>query len=80
MKQFSNSLVTKIRGEDEMQFEYKKFSNLVASKVPVSIFLVNGIQLQGVITEYDKYAIVLDRDGESQLIYKHAISTISKGK
>ena len=44
--------------------------------VPVTIFLVNGVKLQGVITWFDNYSILLKRDGHIQLIYKHAVSTI----
>lgn len=44
--------------------------------VPVTIFLVNGVKLQGVITWFDNYSMLLKRDGHIQLIYKHAVSTI----
>ena len=46
------------------------------SKVPVTMFLVNGVKLQGVITWFDNFCVLLRRDGQSQLVYKHAISTI----
>ena len=46
------------------------------AKVPVTIFLINGVKLQGVITWFDNFCILLRRDGQSQLVYKHAISTI----
>ena len=45
-------------------------------KNSVTIFLVNGVKLQGVITWFDNFCILLRRDGQSQLVYKHAISTI----
>lgn len=45
-------------------------------KVPVTIFLVNGVKLQGVITWFDSFCVLLRRDGQSQLVYKSAISTI----
>ena len=48
-------------------------------KVPVTIFLVNGVKLQGVITWFDKFCLLLRRDAQSQLVYKHAISTIMPG-
>ena len=44
--------------------------------VAVTIFLVNGVKLQGIITWFDNYSILLKRDGHIQLIYKHAVSTI----
>lgn len=46
------------------------------NKVPVTIFLVNGVKLQGVITWFDNFCMLLRRDGQSQLVYKHAISTV----
>ena len=46
------------------------------SKTPVTIFLVNGVKLQGVITWFDNFCVLLRRDGHSQLVYKHAISTV----
>ncbi len=49
-------------------------------KTPVTIFLVNGIKLQGVVTWFDNFCVLLRRDGQSQLVYKHAISTIMPGQ
>jgi host factor-I protein len=46
------------------------------NKTPVTVFLTNGVKLQGVITMYDNWSVLLRRDGHSQLIYKHAMSTI----
>jgi host factor-I protein len=45
-------------------------------KAPLTIFLVNGVKLQGVITWFDNFCVLLRRDGISQLVYKHAISTV----
>ena len=45
-------------------------------KVPVTVFLVNGVKLQGVVTWFDNFCVLLRRDAHSQLVYKHAISTI----
>jgi host factor-I protein len=42
----------------------------------VTIFLINGVKLQGVVTWFDNFCVLLRRDGASQLVYKHAISTI----
>ncbi|MDX9690608.1 MAG: RNA chaperone Hfq [Proteobacteria bacterium] len=50
--------------------------NLRKSKMPTTIFLVNGVKLQGVITCSDEFSVLLQRDGHAQLVYKHAISTI----
>jgi len=46
------------------------------SKISITIFLINGVKLQGVITWFDNFCVLLRRDGQSQLVYKHAISTI----
>ena len=45
-------------------------------KTSVTVFLVNGVKLQGIITWFDSFCLLLRRDGHSQLVYKHAISTI----
>lgn len=44
--------------------------------IPLTIFLMNGFQLRGVVTGFDCFTVVLDTDGKQQIIYKHAISTI----
>ena len=41
------------------------------AKIPVTVFLINGVKLQGVITWFDNFCILLRRDGQSQLVYKH---------
>ena len=46
-------------------------------RMPITVFLVNGYQIRGVVKGFDNYTIVLDSDGKQQMIYKHAISTIS---
>jgi host factor-I protein len=46
------------------------------NKVPVTIFLVNGVKLQGVVTWFDNFCVLLKRDGQAQLVYKHAVSTV----
>ena len=45
-------------------------------QVPVTMFLMNGFQMRGVITGFDAFVVVLDTDGKQQVIYKHAISTV----
>lgn len=51
-------------------------NRLRADDVPVTIFLVNGAKLQGIVAGFDNFCILLRREGRSQLVYKHAISTI----
>ena len=48
-------------------------------KIPLTIFLVNGVKLNGVVSWFDNFCVLLKRDGISQLVYKHAISTIMPG-
>jgi host factor-I protein len=50
------------------------------NKTPVTVFLINGVKLQGMITWFDNFCVLLRRDGQSQLVYKHAISTIMPGQ
>lgn len=46
-------------------------------KVPITLFLMNGFQLRGIITGFDSFVVVLVSDGKQQMIYKHAISTLA---
>ena len=63
--------------QDKKQNLQDTFLNSVRrSKTPLTIFLVNGVKLQGVVTWFDNFCVLLRRDGQSQLVYKHAISTI----
>ena len=50
------------------------------AKLQLTVFLVNGFQLRGVVTGFDSFTVVLDSEGKQQLIYKHAISTIIPSK
>jgi host factor-I protein len=51
-------------------------NNVRKNKSPVTVFLINGVKLQGIITWFDNYSVLLRRDAHSQLVFKHAISTI----
>ncbi|HHZ20680.1 MAG TPA: RNA chaperone Hfq [Firmicutes bacterium] len=44
--------------------------------IPVTVYLVNGFQLRGLVRGFDNFTVILDNDGKQQLIYKHAISTV----
>ena len=46
------------------------------AKMPVTVFLVNGVKRQGIISWFDNFCVLLRRDSHSQLVYKHAISTV----
>ena len=45
-------------------------------KIPVTLFLMNGFQLRGVVRSFDSFVVLIDADGRQQMIYKHAISTV----
>jgi host factor-I protein len=65
---------------DRAQNLQDTFLNYVRkNKTPLTIFLVNGVKLQGIVTWFDNFCVLLRRDGHSQLVYKHAISTIMPG-
>ena len=62
---------------DKVQNLQDAFLNEVRKqKIPLTIFLVNGVKLNGVVSWFDNFCVLLRRDGISQLVYKHAISTI----
>lgn len=48
--------------------------------VPVTIYLVNGFQLRGVVRGFDNFTIILDSEGKQQMVYKHAISTFTPAR
>jgi host factor-I protein len=64
---------------DKQNLQDAFLNHVRKAKVPVTIFLINGVKLQGVITRFDNFCVLLRRDGQSQLVYKHAISTIMPG-
>lgn len=62
---------------DKKQSLQDTFLNSVRkSKTSLTIYLTNGVKLQGVVTWFDNFCVLLRRDGQVQLVYKHAISTI----
>ncbi len=62
---------------DKKQNLQDAFLNSVRkAKTPLTIFLMNGVKLQGVVTWFDNFCVLLRRDGQVQLVYNHAISTI----
>lgn len=65
---------TQINVQDRFLNEVRK------NKIPVTIFLTSGFQIQGVITNYDGFTILINSNGKQQLIYKHAISTFVPSK
>jgi host factor-I protein len=66
----------KMAAETKQNLQDAFLNNVRKGKVPVTIFLMNGVKLQGIITWFDNFCVLLRRDGQSQLVYKHAISTV----
>jgi host factor-I protein len=65
------------KGDGKAPSLQDSFLNLLRkNKSPVTMFLVKGVKLQGIVTWFDNFSILLRRDGQSQLVYKHAVSTI----
>ena len=62
------------KGGQNLQDQF--LNHLRKNKTPVTMFLVKGVKLQGIVTWFDNFSILLRRDGQSQLVYKHAVSTI----
>ena len=63
-------------GEKPVNVQDVFLNHVRKNKISVTIFLVNGVKLQGIVTWFDTATMLLRRDGHSQLVYKHAISTL----
>ena len=66
-------------GEKNQSVQDVFLNSIRKEKQTVTVFLVNGVKLQGVVTWFDNFSILLRRDTHAQLVYKHAISTIMPG-
>ncbi|MDD2325461.1 MAG: RNA chaperone Hfq [Alphaproteobacteria bacterium] len=62
--------------EPRQNIQDQLLNHIRKNKLPTTVFLVNGVKLQGVITSFDNFSVLLRRDGHVQLVYKHAISTV----
>ena len=65
---------------DTMNLQDSILKEVIRDRVPVTMFLMNGFQLRGVVTGFDSFVVVLVSDGKQQMIYKHAISTLAPMK
>jgi host factor-I protein len=63
-------------GEKPVNVQDVFLNHVRKNKTPLTVFLINGVKLQGVVTWFDQSTMLLRREGHSQLVYKHAISTI----
>ncbi|MFL2799450.1 MAG: RNA chaperone Hfq [Paracoccaceae bacterium] len=61
---------------DKQNLQDTFLNHVRKTKIPITVFLINGVKLQGIITWFDSFCVLLRREGQSQLVYKHAISTI----
>ncbi len=66
--------------EKQQNLQDAFLNNVRTNKISLTIFLVNGVKLTGIVTWFDNFCLLLRRDGHSQLVYKHAISTIMPGE
>jgi host factor-I protein len=71
-----NKKGVKMAAEKTQNVQDVFLNHIRKNKVPVTIFLVNGVKLQGIVTWFDNFSVLLRRDAHSQLVYKHAISTV----
>ena len=65
---------------EQFNFQDAILNEVRRERIPVTLFLMNGFQLRGVITGFDSFVVVLVTDGKQQMIYKHAISTLAPMK
>ena len=65
---------------DAMNLQDAILTEVRRDRVPVTLFLMNGFQLRGIVTGFDSFVVVLVTDGKQQMIYKHAISTLAPMK
>ena len=73
---------TNMAAEKQQNLQDVFLNHVRKNKVPVTVFLINGVKLQGVISSFDNFCLLLRRDGHVQLVYKHAVSTVmpSRGR
>ena len=65
---------------EAMNLQDAILKEVIRERVPLTLFLMNGFQLRGIITGFDSFVVVLVSDGKQQMIYKHAISTLAPMK
>jgi host factor-I protein len=74
-----NTRKKRVANEKSQNVQDVFLNHVRKAKTPVTVFLVNGVKLQGIITWFDNFSVLLRRDGHTQLVYKHAISTVMPG-
>ena len=77
---YANSEKEGIHMSESITLQDAILKECIRERVPLTLFLMNGFQLRGVITGFDSFVVVLVSDGKQQMIYKHAISTLAPSK
>lgn len=62
---------------EAMNLQDALLRQVLKERLPVTLFLMNGFQLRGIVRSFDSFAVLIEADGRQQMIYKHAISTIA---
>ena len=70
------TIESRAMASDKQNLQDTFLNHVRKTKIPITVFLINGVKLQGIITWFDSFCVLLRREGQSQLVYKHAISTI----
>ncbi len=76
MRSEGNHKGTPMSSEKSQNVQDVFLNSIRKQKTPVTVFLVNGVKLQGIVTWFDNFSLLLRRDGHTQLVYKHAVSTV----
>ena len=65
---------------EAMNLQDALLRQVLKERLPVTLFLMNGFQLRGVVRSFDSFVVLIDADGRQQMIYKHAISTVAPAR
>ena len=65
---------------EAMNLQDALLRQVLKERIPVTLFLMNGFQLRGVVRSFDSFVVLIDADGRQQMIYKHAISTVAPAR
>ena len=80
MKEYESAHITENPKNKSINLQELFLNSSRKEKMPITIFLTNGVQLKGIVKGFDTYVVILNCDGKSHMIYKHAISTIIPSK
>ena len=80
IKEYESTHITENQKNKNLNLQELFLNSSRKEKMPITIFLTNGVQLKGVVKGFDTYVVILNCDGRAHMIYKHAISTIIPSK